>query len=254
MLLSLYVFILGLCVGSFMNVCIYRIAAGRSIVRPASACPACETPIRFYDNIPVLSYLWLRGRCRTCGAGISIRYPMVELLGGLTALASFLKFGLSPATAVVFVFCAALEVIAFIDIDKRIIPDRITLPGIPLFFAASFFVPGTGPVAAALGILIGGGSLLLIAWLYAAVTGKEGMGGGDIKLLAMIGAMVGWKGVLYTIFVSSAVGTVVGIALMLRAGKGMKMSLPFGPFLSIGAIAYVFFGSESIALYLRQFG
>ncbi|MGD8366331.1 MAG: prepilin peptidase [Desulfobacterales bacterium] len=254
MLLSLYVFILGLCVGSFMNVCIYRIAEGRSIVRPASACPACETPIRFYDNIPVLSYLWLRGKCRACGAGISIRYPLVELLGGLTALAAYLKFGLSPATGIYFVFCAALEVIAFIDIDRRIIPDRITLPGIPLFFGASLFLPGTGAIASALGILIGGGSLLLIAWLYAAVTGKEGMGGGDIKLLAMIGALVGWKGVLFTIFVSSAVGTVVGIVLMIRAGKGMKMSLPFGPFLSIGAIAYVFFGPASIALYLHQFG
>ena len=225
-----------------MNVCIYRIAAGRSIVRPASACPACETPIRFYDNIPVLSYLWLRGRCRACGTGIPVRYPLVELLGGLTALAAFLKFGLSPAAGIYFVFCAALEIVVFIDIDKRIIPDRITLPGIPVFFFASFWVPGTGAIAAALGILVGGGSLLLIAWLYAAVTGKEGMGGGDIKLLAMIGAFIGWRGILFTLFAASAIGTLIGIVAMIRSGKGMKLAIPFGPFLALGAVLYLFFG------------
>jgi len=254
MLLSLYVFILGLCVGSFMNVCIYRLPAGRSIVRPASCCPSCATPIRIYDNVPVLSYLWLRGKCRNCGARFSARYPLVELLGGLTALAAYLKFGLSLEAGIYFLFCASLEVTTFIDIDHRIIPDRITLPGIPLFFLAALLVTRIGWVNAALGILIGGGSLLLIAWGYAAVTGKEGMGGGDIKLLAMIGALLGWIGVLFTIFVASLVGTLVGIVLMLRARKGMKMALPFGPYLSIGAIAYVFFGPELILLYLRQFG
>jgi leader peptidase (prepilin peptidase)/N-methyltransferase len=254
MLIYLYVFILGLCVGSFMNVCIYRIPAQRSIVRPASSCPSCRTPIRFYDNVPLLSYLWLRGKCRACGAGISIRYPLVELLGGLTALAVFLKFGPTLEGIVYFLFCTALEIITFIDIDHRKIPDRISLSGIPLFFCANLFIPGPGPVASLLGILVGGGSLLAIAWGYAALTGKEGMGGGDIKLLAMIGALLGWKGVLFTIFVSSAVGTVAGIALMVRARKGMKTALPFGPFLSIGAVAYVFFGPQLIALYLSQFG
>ncbi|MCF8049835.1 MAG: prepilin peptidase [Desulfobacterales bacterium] len=254
MLLLLYVFILGLCIGSFMNVCIYRLPAGRSIVRPASACPACETPIRAYDNIPLLSYLWLRGKCRRCGARISVRYPLIELLAGLTALAAYFKFGLSFQAGASFLFAATLEVIAFIDIDHRIIPDRITLAGIPLFFLAALFIPSVGLFNAALGILAGGGSLLLIAWGYSALTGKEGMGGGDIKLLAMIGAFVGWQGVLFTVFVSSAVGTAVGLAMMLRAKKGMKMALPFGPFLAVGAITYLFFGPELIVLYLRQFG
>ncbi len=254
MLLSAYVFILGLCVGSFMNVCIYRLPAGRSIVRPASSCPSCDAPIRAYDNVPVLSYLWLKGKCRNCGVRIPVRYPLVELLGGLTALAAYAKFGVSLQAGIYFVFCAALEVVAFIDIDHRIIPDRITLPGIPLFFCAALVIPGIGPGAAAIGILVGGGSLLLIAWLYSTVTGKEGMGGGDIKLLAMIGALLGWQGVLFTVFAASAVGSVAGVAVMLRTKKGMKMALPFGPFLAIGAVAYVFFGSALIALYLRQFG
>lgn len=254
MLLSLYVFILGLCIGSFMNVCIYRLPTGRSIVRPASACPACNTPIRAYDNIPLLSYLRLRGKCRRCGARISVRYPLIELLAGLTALAAYFKFGLSFEAGVTFLFAVTLEMIAFIDIDHRIIPDRITLAGIPLFFLAALFIPSVGLVNAALGILAGGGLLLLIAWGYSALTGKEGMGGGDIKLLAMIGAFVGWQGVLFTVFVSSAVGTAVGLVMMLRAKKGMKMALPFGPFLAVGAVSYVFFGPELIVLYLSQFG
>jgi leader peptidase (prepilin peptidase)/N-methyltransferase len=254
MLLSVYVFVIGLCVGSFMNVCIYRLPAGRSIVRPASACPSCRSPIRFYDNIPVLSYLWLRGRCRRCGESISARYPMVELLAGLTALAAYLRFGPGFEAAAAFLFAATLEVVAFIDIDHRIIPDRITLFGIPLFFGAGLLIPSLGWLDAVLGVLVGGGSLLLIAWGYSALTGKEGMGGGDIKLLAMIGGFVGWQGVLFTVFVSSVVGTVVGLALMLRAKKGMKMALPFGPFLAAGAIARVFFGPELIFLYLRLLG
>lgn len=254
MLLDLYVFLIGLCVGSFMNVCIYRIPGGRSIVSPASSCPACKTPIRFYDNIPLLSYLLLRGKCRSCGMKISLRYPLVELLGGATALASYLKFGWSPEAIVYFVFAATLEVVTFIDIDHRIIPDRITLPGIPVFFAAAVWLPGIGWLNAFLGILIGGGSLLLIAYIYSALTGKEGMGGGDIKLLGMIGALLGWPGVLFTIFVSSAVGTAAGVVMMLRSGKTMKMALPFGPFLAIGAITYVYFGPELILLYLRQLG
>ncbi len=248
-LISGYVLIIGMCIGSFLNVCIYRLPEGTSIVRPPSACPRCGTAIRWYDNIPVISYLLLRGRCRGCQATISIRYPIVELLTGLFAMITWLQFGPNPATAIYFLFIAALLVITFIDIDHRIIPDVISLPGIPIGFAASFLLPDLAWTDALIGIAAGGGILLSIAWGYHFLTGKEGMGGGDIKLLAMIGAFLGWKGVLFTVMASSFIGTVVGVIMMVRARKGMKMALPFGPFLSIGAIVYLFFGPQIIGWY-----
>jgi len=149
-----------------------------------------------------------------------------------------------------YLFIASLMVITYIDLDYQIIPDVITLPGIPLFFLCSFVVPSISLKDAVLGLLIGGGSLMAIAWGYHLLTKKEGMGGGDIKLLAMIGGFIGWKGVLFTIFFSSAVGTVSGLLLMLREKKGMKLAIPFGPFLSLGAIAYIFFGPEIIGWYV----
>jgi leader peptidase (prepilin peptidase)/N-methyltransferase len=246
-----FVFTFGLCVGSFLNVCIYRIPASKSIVHPRSMCPQCGHPIRAYDNIPLLSYLWLKAKCRDCGAPVSLRYPVVEFLGGLFAVASFLKFGLSTGALIVYAFITVLLVITFIDIDHQIIPDVITLPGIPLGFAASFAMPSTTWTDSLIGIAVGGGSLLLVAWGYQLLTRKEGMGGGDIKLLAMIGAVVGWKGVLFTIFVASAVGTLSGLAVMIRRRKNMKLAIPFGPFLAIGAIAYLFFGPELVFWYLR---
>jgi leader peptidase (prepilin peptidase) / N-methyltransferase len=246
-----FVFSFGLCVGSFLNVCIYRIPASKSIVHPRSMCPQCGHPIRVYDNIPLLSYLWLKAKCRDCGAPVSLRYPTVEFLGGLFALASFLKFGLSVGALIVYAFVTVLLVITFIDIDHQIIPDVITLPGIPLGFAASFALPNTTWMDSLIGILVGGGSLLLVAWGYQLLTRKEGMGGGDIKLLAMIGAVIGWKGVLFTIFVASAVGTLSGLAVMIRRRKTMKLAIPFGPFLAIGAIAYLFFGPELVFWYVR---
>jgi leader peptidase (prepilin peptidase)/N-methyltransferase len=246
-----FVFSFGLCVGSFLNVCIYRIPASKSIVHPRSMCPQCGHPIRAYDNIPLLSYLWLKAKCRDCGAPVSLRYPVVEFLGGLFAVASFLKFGLSTGALIVYAFITVLLVITFIDIDHQIIPDVITLPGIPLGFAASFAMPSTTWTDSLIGIAVGGGSLLLVAWGYQLLTRKEGMGGGDIKLLAMIGAVVGWKGVLFTIFVASAVGTLSGLAVMIRRRKNMKLAIPFGPFLAIGAIAYLFFGPELVFWYLR---
>ncbi len=244
-------FIFGLFIGSFLNVCIYRIPANRSIVTPASNCPACGTPIQFYDNIPIVSYILLMGKCRQCTSKISVRYPMVELLTGILAALCVLKFGLSLAAGIYFVFTATLLVITFIDIDHRIIPDVISLPGIPLFFAASFFLPGIGPVESIIGILVGGGSLFLVAWLYYMLTGKEGMGGGDIKLLAMIGAIVGWQGVILTVFAASITGTAVGGALMLFSGKNLKLAIPFGPFLSMGAAVSVFYGPELIRWYIH---
>ena len=244
-------FIFGICVGSFLNVCIYRLPLSKSIVFPSSACPDCQVPIRFYDNIPLISYLLLKGKCRNCHTGISVRYPLVELMGGLFAVCVYLKFNLTLEALTAYIFIAALLVITFIDIDHRIIPDVISLPGIPMGFAASLFVSSIHYLDSIIGILVGGGSLLIVAWVYNLLTKKEGMGGGDIKLLAMIGAFIGWKGVLLTIFLSSAIGTVSGLLLMLRSRKTMKMAIPFGPFLSIGAIIYIFFGKELIFWYFQ---
>jgi leader peptidase (prepilin peptidase)/N-methyltransferase len=250
-LIEMFIFLMGLCIGSFLNVCIYRLPESKSIVHPRSMCPNCDTLIPFYDNIPLFSYLWLKGQCRRCKVKISMRYPMVELLGGLVALGTYLRFGLTIETLIYYVFIAALLVVTFIDLDHRIIPDVITLPGIPICFAASFALPAITYKDALFGILIGGGSLFLVAWVYTILTKKEGMGGGDIKLLAMMGAIVGWQGVLFTIFVASLVGTLAGFAVMLQSRKGMKLAVPFGPFLSIGSITYIFFGTELVTWYLN---
>ena len=244
-------FIFGLCVGSFLNVCIYRIPAEKSIIFPGSTCPNCDSSIRFYDNIPLLSYLVLGGKCRQCQTPISFRYPMIELMAGAFSVGLYLKFGLSIESAVYFIFISVLIVIAFIDIDHRIIPDRITLPGIAFFFGAALALPGLSWTDSLLGILIGGGSLFAVAVVYHLLTKREGMGGGDIKLLAMIGALVGWKGVFFTIFVSSALGTLSGLLIMAATRQNLKLAVPFGPFLSIGAAVYVFFGPQLVLWYFQ---
>jgi leader peptidase (prepilin peptidase) / N-methyltransferase len=246
---EIFVSIFGLCIGSFLNVCIYRLPESKSIVRPRSMCPNCGTLIRFYDNIPILSYIVLRGKCRHCSATIALRYPVVELISGVFALGVYLKYGIRFETLIYYAFIAALLVITFIDIDHQIIPDVVTLPGIPVFFAASFALPQITWAESLLGVLVGGGSLFLVAWLYHLLTKKEGMGGGDIKLLAMIGAVIGWKGVLFTIFLASAVGTLAGLLIMLKTRKTMKLAVPFGPFLTIGGISYIFFGPQLINWY-----
>jgi len=246
----LAVFVLGCCIGSFLNVCIHRLPLEQSIVSPGSHCPVCSEPIHFYDNLPLLSYLLLGGRCRRCRTAIPWRYPLVELLAGLLALALWTRFGWAAATGIYFLFSAALLVVTFIDLDHQIIPDRITLPGIPLFGLAALLFLDRAWQEVLLGILAGGGSLWGVAWVYSRITGKEGMGGGDIKLLAMIGALLGWQGVLFTIFSASALGTVVGLVLMLHARGNMKMAIPFGPFLAVGALTYLFFGPHLVELYL----
>jgi leader peptidase (prepilin peptidase)/N-methyltransferase len=248
---NLVAFIFGACIGSFLNVCIYRIPAGLSIVHPGSSCPNCKTMIPFYDNIPILSYLLLKGKCRHCNIPISLRYPFVELLGGLSALACIVAFGPTMHAFVIFIFITTLIVVTFIDVDHRIIPDIITLPGIPIFFLFALAIPTVTWQESTIGILAGGGSLLAVAWLYHLITGREGMGGGDIKLLAMIGAMLGWKGILFTIFAASAIGTVVGLLTMIKSSKGMRLAIPFGPFLAMGAIVYVFFGEAIIYWYVN---
>jgi leader peptidase (prepilin peptidase)/N-methyltransferase len=167
------------------------------------------------------------------------------------AVGTYLKFGLNFEAFIYYAFIASLLVVTFIDLDHRIIPDVITLPGIPICFAASFVLPTITYLESILGILVGGGSLFLVAWVYQLLTKKEGMGGGDIKLLSLIGAIIGWKGVLFTIFVASAVGTLSGMIVMLKTRKGMKLAVPFGPFLAIGSIAYIFFGPQLIVWYLN---
>jgi leader peptidase (prepilin peptidase)/N-methyltransferase len=243
-------FIFGALIGSFLNVCILRIPAGRSIAYPPSHCPRCRAPIRWYDNIPMISYLILMGRCRSCRGPISFRYPLVEFLTALFSLAAMIKFGPSISYLIYLTFVSSLVVITFIDLDHQIIPDVISLPGIPLGFLASFIVPEITYKESLIGIILGGGVLLLIAIGYEYIAKMEGMGGGDVKLLAMIGAFLGWKGVLFTVFSGSLIGTVIGVTIMVAKGKDSKYAIPFGPFLSMGALLYLFFGEEIIYWYL----
>jgi leader peptidase (prepilin peptidase)/N-methyltransferase len=217
-------------------------------------CPGCQKPIKAYDNIPLLSFIWLQGRCRYCHQTISPRYPIIEFLSGLAGVVVVMKFGITLSALVYYIFIITLLVITFIDIDHRIIPDAISLPGIVFFFLTSIVLPTISVVESIIGIFIGGGSLFLVAWLYRQLTHKEGMGGGDIKLLAMIGALLGYQGVLFTIFASSLIGTVTGIFIMaVQRKKDLKLAVPFGPFLSIGAVLYVFLGRMIIDWYFSLF-
>ena len=252
------VFIFGAAVGSFLNVCIARIPNGESIVHPRSHCPKCKALIPVYCNIPLLSYVLLRGRCRSCGEEISPRYFVVELLTACLAVALYYQFGFSLAFLVSFIFVAALIVISFIDLDVRIVPDVISLPGIVaglLFSVVARYVINDpfelipSPLSALVGVLVGGGFLLALAWAYEAFTGVEGMGGGDIKLLAMIGAFLGWTSIPFTLFFASLTGSVIGLGFMIGKGVGRRFALPFAPFLCLGALLYLFFGNELMELY-----
>ncbi|ACN16124.1 PilD [Desulforapulum autotrophicum HRM2] len=250
MVLTIIIFFTGACIGSFLNVCIYRIPLHLSIVWPGSACPRCKTPLPFYLNIPILSYILIRGKCRFCHAPISIRYPLVEALTGFLALAVTAKFGITPATLFYFTFAATLVVISFIDIDFQIIPDIISLPGILVFASASVFIPRMDFMDTILGIVAGGGTLYLVALVYYLIRKEEGMGGGDIKLLAMIGGVVGWQGVAFTLFAGSLMGTAGGVIIMVLTRLGdVKLKIPFGPFLSAGSLVYIFFGEPIINWY-----
>jgi leader peptidase (prepilin peptidase)/N-methyltransferase len=234
--------LVGAAVGSFLNVCICRIPEGLSIVFPASRCPHCGHSIRFYDNIPLVSYLLLGGKCRDCGEGISPRYPLVELITAVFAGLLFWKYGLTPAYPAVFLFVCTLIVITFIDLDHQIIPHILTLSGIPVFAVLAVLFRGLTVVDAFLGIMIGAGVLYFVAVYYEALTGREGMGGGDVNLLAMLGAFLGWKALLFVLFASSLLGAVVGVALVVGKGKDMRYAVPFGPFLCAAAILHLFFG------------
>lgn len=247
---SFFSFLFGAVVGSFLNVVILRLPdPDQSIAFPASHCPKCRTQLRWYENIPVLSYLALRGKCRTCAQKISFQYPLVELGMGLLSLALFHQFGPTVSFAVYFVFIAALLAIIVIDIHHQIIPDVISLPGIAMGFLASFFIPEVSWQQSALGIALGGGILYSVALLYYLLTKRYGMGGGDIKLLAMIGAFLGWQCLLFVIFASSLSGSIVGIAAMIKQGKGGKTRIPFGPFLAGSAMAWLFWHPWIIQLW-----
>jgi len=247
--LPFVVFLFGAAIGSFLNVCIYRLPQSLSLIHPRSMCPRCRAPIPFYDNIPILSYLVLHGKCRRCATSISPRYPVVELAAGLFAVAVFARHGVSWDGFLVYVLVAALLVVTFIDIDHQVIPNIITYPGIIIGFGTSFFTGLVSYRESLLGIALGAGVLVIVASGYYLLTKKEGMGGGDVKLLAMIGAFLGWKAVIFTIFVGSAVGTVLGVAVAVRTKKGRKTAVPFGPFLSLGAILYLFHGPEIVNWY-----
>jgi leader peptidase (prepilin peptidase) / N-methyltransferase len=242
--MSLFALLLGLLVGSFLNVCIYRIPIGKSIVHPPSSCPHCARRIRFYDNLPLVSYIILLGRCRYCRQPIPFQYPMVEAIFGLLSLALFTRYGPSFQYGILLLFSGALVVISFIDLRHQIIPDVISLPGIPAGVAASLLVGTPSWSESLIGAFAGGAILYLVALIFSRVTGREGMGGGDIKLLAMIGAWVGWKALPFIILASSFSGTVIGGTALIVSGKGLRIKIPFGPFLCLGTFLYLFFGSE----------
>ena len=250
---QVFVFILGCCLGSFFNVVIYRLPAKLSIVQPGSHCPRCSRPIAFYDNIPLISYLILMGKCRHCRAPISFRYPLVEALTGTIALLLFQQYGFSMQLLGESIFVSLLILIAFIDLDTFTIPNILSLPGIAAGLAFSFLTPRLSWQDSLLGILLGGGFLYAVAVAYQFFRRQEGLGGGDIKLLAMIGAFLGSAGVLFTIMLASVVGAMAGIAVMRRTRAGLTAMVPFGPFLSLGAICYLVWGQSLVHWYVSEF-
>lgn len=220
------------------------------MISPGSYCRSCSTLLAWYDNIPLFSYLARRGRCRVCGTGFSVRYFWVELLTACLAILLVIQFGVTLVTLGYFVFAAALVVITFIDVDHQIIPDVISLPGIILGLLFSLISSHVTFRESLIGAGLGAGVLLIVAFGYWAVTRREGMGGGDIKLLAMIGAFLGWRAIPFTLLIASCTGSVIGIATMIRRRADSKLALPFGPFLAFGAGCYLFIGEFLIAWYL----
>ncbi len=253
-MLDISIFILGAIIGSFLNVCIYRIPEGLSVVSPSSRCTSCGTPIKFYDNIPILSYFFLAGRCRSCRAKLSIKYPLIEFLNAALYVSVLERFGYgSPwVLAVYLVFVSALIVIVFIDLEHQIIPDGITLPGIPLaIILGATILPDPvlpdspfGFKESLIGSLAGGVSFYLIAVLGKAVFKKDAMGGGDIKMMAMVGGLIGWKGVFLTTFLASLFGSLIGVSLILLKGREWGARIPFGPYLALGSLASLFWGQD----------
>jgi leader peptidase (prepilin peptidase)/N-methyltransferase len=270
-MITVVVLLFGLVIGSFLNVCIARLPRGRSIVSPPSHCPRCREFIRFYDNIPIISFLLLRAKCRTCGEPISWRYPIVELMNGLFYVWILREFGFSGEALLIMALCSALIVITFIDYDHQIIPDVITLPGMlvglslapffmypltdPLPFSLGNLLPAAGPYLTAflnslIGLFLGGFPLFAIGWIWEKLRHVEAMGGGDVKLMGMVGSFLGWKGALLTIMLGAVAGSVVGILLIVLKRHKMEKVIPFGPFLAVGAVAAAFYGPDIMSWYL----
>jgi leader peptidase (prepilin peptidase) / N-methyltransferase len=241
-------FLLGAIVGSFLNVVIARLPAGQSIVYPPSRCPACRHEIRWYDNIPILSYFILLGRCRDCGERISVRYPIIELMLACMSLGLYLKYDLTPAYGVFFIFVSAMVAVFWIDLDHMIIPDVISLNGtvVGLAIVTAGILPGLTWKDAYIGLALGALILYIPAVLYQVIRGIEGLGGGDIKLLAMVGAFVGPYGVIFVLFFASFIGSLVALATMALRRTAATTPIPFGPFLTAAAILYVFVGQKMV--------
>ena len=268
--IGIFVFLFGLIIGSFLNVCIVRIPSGKSIVLPASACPKCGLAIRPYDNIPVVSYLLLRGKCRGCKTKISWMYPLVELLTGLLFLGCFYVFGISVETAKWAAFSAIMVVLVFTDLRERILPDVVNFTGLAIGLIFSLFTkptdgtalwianhlfdyPPPAPVLslvdALLGAAAGSGLLWLVSEAYFKLRGREGMGLGDVKMMLMAGAFLGAKRTLLTILAGSLLGSVLGVAIILARRKDADYELPFGTFLGAAALLVVFFGTPLVNWY-----
>ena len=246
---AFFFFLQGSIFGSFANVLIYRLPREEKIsLLKKSFCPSCKTPIPFYLNIPILSFFFLLGKCLNCKKKISIQYPLVELLMALIFLFLFLHIGWKWWLLESLIFGFMLLVASFIDLEKMIIPDSLTLGGIGLGLVAAFLNPEREFLPALYGVLLGGGFLLFVAWAYFAFRKQEGMGGGDIKMMGWIGAVLGFKSCFSVLLLSSILGSVIGASiLLLQRNKSLKTHIPFGPYLALGALAYVFFG-ESLSL------
>jgi leader peptidase (prepilin peptidase)/N-methyltransferase len=242
----------GLCVGSFLNVCIHRLPLKQSVVSPASRCPSCGYELRWYDNIPVLSYVMLRARCRSCSRPISIQYPVIEVVTAIVFLAHWYAFGPTPLFAARLVFGCALIVLFMIDLEHQILPDVVTLPGIVIGVALSVFLP-PGPIESLIGLLLGGGLLWAIAEAWFRLRKVDAMGFGDVKMLAMVGAWLGWKMVILTFVLSSMMGGLVGVVLLASRRADMATRVPFGTMLAVAAMMASLYGGPILAWYLSRF-
>jgi len=242
-------FLLGLLVGSFLNVCIYRLPRRESLAWPASHCTSCNRALSWFENVPVISWSLLRGRCRSCRASISVMYPIVELTTAVLFAGGYAIYGWTPILAVRLLFACAMIVLFVIDLQHRILPNVITVPGIVVGLAFSAVLP-PGWLASTIGAIAGGGALFLIAEVYYRVRGVEGLGMGDVKMLAMIGAFLGWQLTLVTLMLASFSGSVIGVGLMAFDRRSMQAALPFGTFLAVGALIAAVYGDSLLAWYI----
>jgi leader peptidase (prepilin peptidase)/N-methyltransferase len=241
--------LIGASIGSFLNVCIYRLPRRESLAFPASHCTACNRPLAWYENLPIAGWLALRGRCRTCRAPISVMYPIVEGVTAALFVAGYLIYGWTPLLAARLLFACAMIVLFVIDLQHQILPNVITLPGIVVGFVLSLFLP-PGWFSALIGIILGGGVLFAIMEIYARARGFDGLGMGDVKMLAMIGAFLGWPLMLLTLVLASFAGSFVGVGMMAARRGGMKTALPFGTFLAVGALVSAVVGNQILDWYL----